>query len=62
MSRHRKHELRYIWDVPTIAPIGINQYVELNDLSLVYCVHIPPLNLPSNINLEPRNNALLDSI
>ena len=27
MSTHRKHELRHIWDTPTIAPIGINQYV-----------------------------------
>ena len=27
MSTRRKHELRHIWDIPTIAPIGINQYV-----------------------------------
>ena len=26
-STRRKHELRHIWDIPTIAPIGINQYV-----------------------------------
>ena len=26
-STRRKHELRLIWDIPTIAPIGINQYV-----------------------------------
>ena len=27
MSTRRKYELRHIWDAPTIAPTGINQYV-----------------------------------
>ena len=27
MSNRRMLELKYIWDVPTIAPLGINQYV-----------------------------------
>ena len=27
MSNRRKLELKYIWDIPTIAPLGINQYV-----------------------------------
>ena len=27
MSNRRKLELKYIWYIPTIVPLGINQYV-----------------------------------